>query len=45
VECTKLRTVPYFHNDGIELTKNKIIKKGEEVLLNPWYIIMVEENK
>jgi beta-galactosidase len=37
--------IKYIHNDGIELTENKIIKKGDEILLNPWDLIIVEENK
>jgi beta-galactosidase len=37
--------VEYCHNDGMELAKNKAIKKGEKVLLNPWDLIIVEENK
>jgi hypothetical protein len=33
------------NNYGIELTKNTDIKKGEEVPLNLWDLIIVEENK
>lgn len=38
------QVVKYIHNDGIELTQNKPISKGEEVVLNPWNLIIVEEN-
>ena len=36
--------IKYMHNEGTELTKNKTILKGEEVLLGPWDLIIVEEN-
>jgi beta-galactosidase len=39
------QSIKYIHNDGMELTKNKDVKKGEEVILSPWDFIIVEENK
>ncbi|BCZ46023.1 beta-galactosidase [Clostridium gelidum] len=42
--CEK-KEIEYSHNEGIELTKNQPIKKGEKVVLKPWGLIIVEENK
>ena len=36
--------VKCIHDDGIELISNKVIKKGDEVILKPWDLIIVEEN-
>ncbi len=38
------QSIKYIHNDGVELTGNKVVKKGDEVILNSWDLIIVEEN-
>lgn len=40
----KTESVEYIHNNGIELTKNRVIKKGEKVTIGPWNLIIVEED-
>lgn len=41
---SKAQTVSYQHADGKELTEEKRVKKGEQISLKPWGVLIVEEN-
>ncbi|MBL7738638.1 MAG: beta-galactosidase [Chitinophagaceae bacterium] len=41
---SKTQSVSYQHADGKELTQEKKVKKGEQLSLKPWGVLIVEEN-